>query len=283
LSYIPNITVRSSFNASSCDYAIHVRAQVPTVEFTSGVRISGKNYTDFGLVSLDELVSEITQLNGYIPIGPSAAYSFLTTDNAVIYNSTFNYIDLIDNNNSIRYNTSIGNYFTHDYADQVISFDRQFSVGTVTFGINLLTSYPGVSFTFNNFSTALSSYIGFYDETFSNFSTINGIYNEANDLIQIYISTTYSGILPPQFIERARYTDPLTFQLLFSTSLVQPYSSAFDEWGLGWNLGFAKKERAPVWPSSIFANVLTQTAVSPSIFPFNNPAICSAENSMFQI
>ena len=48
-------------------------------------------------------------------------------------------------------------------------------------------------------------------------------------------------------------------------------------------LGFAKKERAPVWPSSIFANVLTQTAVSPSIFPFNNPAICSAENSMIQI
>jgi hypothetical protein len=242
LSYLPNLTVRSSFNGSTCEYAVHVRAQVPTVDFTSGIRISGKNFTDFGLVSLGELVSEITQLNGYVPIGPSAAYSFLTTDTAVIYNSTFNYVDLIDNNNNIRYNSLIGNYFTHDYADQVMLFDRQFSVGTVTFGINLLTSYPGVSFTFNNFSTALSSYIGFYDATFSNFSTINGVYNEANELIQIYISTTYSGILPPQFIERARYTDPLTFQLLFSTSLVSPYNTAFDEWGLGWNLGFAKRD-----------------------------------------
>ena len=242
LSYIPNATIRSSLYGSTCNYAVHVRGQVPTVGFTTGLRLMGKNYTDFGLLSFNEMFDEIQQLSGYIPIGPSASYQLLTTNSTIINNSSFSYKNLIDNNNSIRYNLSSNHHFTHDYADELISFDHQFSVGTVTYGINLVNSYPGVTFSFFNFSTALSSYVGFYNDTFADFSTINGIFSEANEEIQVYISTTYSGILPPQFIERSKYTDPLTFQLLFSTTLVAPYTTAFDEWGLGWNLGFAKKD-----------------------------------------
>ena len=124
----------------------------------------------------------------------------------------------------------------------MILFDRQFSVGTAAYGVNAAQGYPGVTFNFYNFSTALSSYIGFYNANFSGFSTIIGIYAEANLQLQNYISTTYNGILPTQFITRSRYTDPLTFSLPFSTTLVAPYTTATDEWGLGWNLGFAKAD-----------------------------------------
>jgi len=242
LSFLPNLSVRSSLNTSSCTYAVHVRGQVPTVQFTTGLRVIGKNYTDFGTVQLNELLTEIQRLDGYVPIGPSAAYSFVTSNTATINQSTYTYQNLLNKNNSIRYNPSIGNYFSFDYADSLITFDRLFSVGTVTFGTNASQSYPGVSFSFYNFSTALSSYIGFYNENFAGFSTIIGIYAEANTQLQAYISTAYNGILPPQFITRSRYTDPLTFSLPFSTNLIAPYTTAVDEWGLGWNLGFAKKD-----------------------------------------
>lgn len=242
LSFLPNLTVRSSLEASTCQYAVHVRGQVPTVQFTTGLRVIGKNYTDFGTVQLDELLTEIQQLNGYVPIGPNAAYSFLTSNTATINQSTYTYQNLLNRNNSIRYNSSIGRYFSFDYADSLITFDRQFSVGTATYGTNAAASYPGVTFSFYNFSTALSSYIGFFNANFTNFSTIIGIYGEANSRLQAYISTSYNGILPPQFITRSRYTDPLTFSLPFSTTLVTPYTTAIDEWGLGWNLGFAKTD-----------------------------------------
>jgi len=242
LSFLPNLTVRSSLEASTCEYAVHVRGQVPTVQFTTGLRVIGKNYTDFGTLQLDELLTEIQQLNGYVPIGPNAAYSFVTSNTAVINQSTYTYQNLLNKNNSIRYNSSIGRYFSFDYADSLITFDRLFSVGTATYGTNAAISYPGVTFSFYNFSTALSSYIGFFNANFTNFSTIIGIYAEANLQLQAYISTSYNGILPSQFITRSRYTDPLTFSLPFSTTLVTPYNTAVDEWGLGWNLGFAKKD-----------------------------------------
>jgi hypothetical protein len=242
LSFLPNLTVRSSLEASTCEYAVHVRGQVPTVQFTTGLRVMGKNYTDFGTVQLAELLTEISSLSGYVPIGPSAAYSFATSNRAVINQSTYTYQNLLNTNNSIRYNSSIGNYFSFDYADSLITFDRQFSVGTATYGVNASQGYAGVTFNFYNFSTALSSYIGFYNTNFAGFSTIIGIYAEANTQLQNYISTSYNGILPPQFITRSRYTDPLTFSLPFSTSLVAPYTTATDEWGLGWNLGFAKAD-----------------------------------------
>ena len=240
LSFLPNLTIRSSLEASTCEYAVHVRGQVPTVQFTTGLRVIGKNYTDFGTVQLGEVLTEISSLSGYVPIGPNAAYSFVTSNTAVINQSTYAYQNLLNTNNSIRYNSSICHYFSFDYADSLITFDRQFSVGTATYGVDAAQGYPGVTFNFYNFSTALSSYIGFYNTNFSGFSTIIGIYAEANLQLQNYISTTYNGILPPQFITRSRYTDPLTFSLPFSTNLVAPYTTATDEWGLGWNLGFVK-------------------------------------------
>jgi len=242
LSFLPDLTIRSSLEASTCEYAVHVRGQVPTVQFTTGLRVIGKNYTDFGTVQINELLNEISSLSRYVPIGPTAAYSFVTSNTAIINQSTYTYQNLLNKNNSIRYNSSIGNYFSFDYADSLITFDKLFSVGTISFGVNAASGYPGVTFSFYNFSTALSSYIGFFNANFANFSTIIGIYAEANMQLGNYISTSYNGVLPPQFITRARYTDPLTFSLPFSTTLVTPYNTAVDEWGLGWNLGFAKKD-----------------------------------------
>jgi len=238
LSFLPNLTVRSSLQASTCQYAVHVRGQVPTVQFTTGLRVMGKNVTDFGTLQLNELMSEISSLSGYVPIGPSAAYSFVTSNSAIINNSTYTYTNLLNANSSIR------NNFSFDYADALITFDRQFSVGTATFGINAAAGYPGISFQFYNFSTALSSYNGFYTNNFTGYSTIIGIYAQVNLELQAYISTAYNGILPEQYITRIRYTDPIAFSLPFSTYLTTPYNTMTDQWGLGWNLGFSKTDTA---------------------------------------
>ena len=239
LSFLPDLTVRSSLQGSSCEYAVHVRGQVPTVQFTTGVRVMGKNMTDFGTLQLNELVREISSVTGYVPIGPSAAYSFVTSNTAVINQSTYSYTNLLNANSSIR-----GGRISFDYADALITFDRQFSVGTTTFGINAAVGYPGMSFQFYNFSTALSSYSGFYTNNFTGYSTIIGIYAQVDLELKAYISTAYNGILPEQYISRIRYTDPIAFSLPFSTYLNTPYNTMVDQWGLGWNLGFAKRDTA---------------------------------------
>jgi hypothetical protein len=41
-------------------------------------------------------------------------------------------------------------------------------------------------------------------------------------------------------LQRNRFTDPLTYSLQFKSALIDPYTTAYDQWGLGWNLGFDK-------------------------------------------
>ena len=52
LSYMPSIYI-----SKDSVYSLQVRGYVPTVKFLSGVRITGKNWTDFGYVSIDTIIS----------------------------------------------------------------------------------------------------------------------------------------------------------------------------------------------------------------------------------
>ncbi len=238
LSYIYNKPVRSG-----TEYAIHVRGYDPIPKFTTGVRFIGKNYTDFGQVSLWEIAQEISTLNLYKPITEISSSAYLYPSSSAAFSSSIGaYQSTLSTNDAYRYNPSLGNYFSHEYADALINFNTTFSTA-VTFGKKV--GFNGFNSTFTGYGHAIQTYVNLYSTIRDFLSLYTNILGAANSNLNDYVQQRYGNILPSSIINRNRITDPLPFQFLFSTMLTEPYKSMYDEWGLGYNLGFNKIDTAP--------------------------------------
>ena len=235
LSYIYNKPVRGP----NTEYAIHVRAYDPIPQFTTGVRFIGKNYTDFGTPSLLDIAVEISSLAGYQPISDTEANGYITNLNQVEPNYT-PYAARIEANDAIRVGN--GNRFSHAYADALIGFDRLFST-SVIFGTTV--GYAGIPTTYTGYSNCIAQYSVFYSTTQGTLQTFTNILSTATVQLNEYVLSRYGHILPSTVISRNRITDPLPFQLLLSSFLLPPYTTQYDQWGLGYNLGFNKVDTAP--------------------------------------
>ncbi len=234
LSYIHDVTLRSTSAALGVnDYSFHVRGYVPTSRFTTGLRLIGKNYTDFGTATLNEIGSEISSLSGYVPISDASGYAFFTGGNLSSYSS------IINLNDSIRLGG--GNSFSHQYSDALVNFDAQFYYpSSITFGKKI--GYAGKSFTLLGYQDTMNQYVGYYSTLRGTQVAYTVVLSTATGRLNEYVRDRYATVLPANIINRTRITDPLPFSILFSTYTVPPYSLQYDEWGLGWNLGFKKQD-----------------------------------------
>ena len=235
LSYLNEQPVRGP----NIEYAVHVRAYDPIPRFTTGLRFIGKNYTDFGSPSLEEIAHEISSLSGYVPITDVQANSFIANLNEQIPDYT-PYNNALSTNNAIRFRD--GNRFSHEYADALINFDRLFST-SVLFGKKV--GFPGLMYDFVNYSSCINQYTIFYSTTINTLNTYTSILSTATGQLNSYTFQRYGNILPSSILARSRITDPLPFQLLLSSFLVPPYTTQYDQWGLGYNLGFDKIDTSP--------------------------------------
>jgi hypothetical protein len=235
LSYIHDVTLRStSATLGVHDYSFHVRGYMPTVRMTTGLRLIGKNYTDFGTATLGEIGSEIANLAGYQPISDISGYQFITGD-------LVSYSTIINHNDQIRLTN--GNYFSHQYADALVNFDEQFYYpSSITFGKKI--GYAGKAFTLLGYQSAMNQYVGYYSTLRGTQVAYTTVLSTATGRLNEYVVERYGTVLPTNILNRTRITDPLPFSALFSTYTTPPYSLLYDEWGLGWNLGF-KKEDTP--------------------------------------
>ena len=202
---------------------ISIRGYVPTARFASGLRIIGTNWTNFGVMTLNELMEDIDALvTGANPMSINADGSI--------------------ENEAKRYTG--GNFFSRAYAYALIKFNNAFKFKK-TFGLGIgSTSYLGYAFdgttSANAFRAALTSYITLYNNNITNQNTVNAVTTNSLASLTNYVSIRYDGILPPSFLKRSRLNDPIPFQIQFKSALIAPYKDAFDLWGLGWNLGFNK-------------------------------------------
>jgi hypothetical protein len=233
LSYIHDVTLRSTSAVLGVyDYSFHVRGYVPTSQFTTGLRLIGKNYTDFGTATLAEIGTEIANLAGYQPISDISGYTFITGDLA-------SYSSIINANDQIR--LSNGNFFSHQYADALINFDEQFYYpSSITFGKKI--GYAGRTFTLLGYQDSMTQYVGYYSTLRGTQVAYTSVLSTATGRLNEYVVERYGTVLPTNILNRTRITDPLPFSVLFSTYTLPPYSLQFDEWGLGWNLGFTKQD-----------------------------------------
>lgn len=239
LSYCYSEPVRTTIP----EYAVHLRAYDPIPRFTTGLRFIGKNYTDFGTPNLGEIATEISSLAGYTPITDALANTYITDLYSTIAIGVPNYgpyTSTISTNNGIRLGN--GNYFSHEYADALIGFDKTFST-TATFGQRI--GYSASNFTFTGYADCLEQYVTLFSTTQSALVLYTTILSSATGQLNTYVVDRYSNILPANVLERNRITDPLPFQLLLSTPLVTPYKTQYDQWGLGYNLGFNKRDTDP--------------------------------------
>jgi hypothetical protein len=197
------------------------------------VRIIGKNLTDFGTVGLYELADEISSIKGYHPITEAEAsvYSY-----AISYGGLASYAAVVTANNSTLTTNGVTN-LSIPYANAIVNFDTQFST-TVTFGKT--QTYTGETYTFHGYGDAISTYTSVFAETRGVLSTYTIILSTATGNLDTYVNNRYGNVLPSSILNRNRITDPLPFSLLFSTYTLAPYKNQYDEWGLGYNLGFNK-------------------------------------------
>jgi hypothetical protein len=229
LSYIHNYTIRSNKS-----YAVHVRAYDPITKFTTGVRFIGKNYTDFGALTLTELTHEISSLANYKPISDISGSYY--NEQLTKFYSTEEYNSIVSTNSFYLVNNGVGQ-FSHTYADALINFNNTF-ITNVTFGKT--NTYQGLTYNFSSFGQAIDSYITLYNTATSTLVLYNNILSTATGQLGQYVINRYGSILPSSIVTRNRTTDPLPFSFLFSSYTFPPYKTQYDAWGLGYNLGFNK-------------------------------------------
>ena len=93
-----------------------------------------------------------------------------------------------------------------------------------------------------SFGDFMNTYVGIYINFSTNSVILQKIQASLADDINSYISTNLKYILPPSALIRTRFTDPILFNILWESHLTPSYSVLDDKWGLGWNLGFSKKD-----------------------------------------
>lgn len=217
LSYIHDVPIRKG----NGNY-LHIRGYVPTNQFTTGLRFIGRNWTHFGTLRLDEIIAEIDEL---YPSGYTATTRKTTND---------------------EWRRTGGRYFTREYTTQLLAFnDYFFNQGKeITFGLNSGdTSFTGLKLKFSQtrgFRDAITAYVSLYEQVNANQNAYSTAVDIATLRLRAYVLAKYSGILPEVFLNRNRITDPIPFSIQLRSALISPFNAAFDEWGLGWNLGFDK-------------------------------------------
>jgi hypothetical protein len=127
------------------------------------------------------------------------------------------------------------------YRQQLSTFEGKFARSNVDafYGISSF-SLPTTGF--SNFMVEYSTLYGQYTTLKASIDIINA---NLRTSMQNFILNDMKYILPANVLTRTRFTDSLPFSFLWKSALEQSppnYTTLVDAWGLGWNLGYAKKD-----------------------------------------
>lgn len=151
----------------------------------------------------------------------------------------FGYISLSNLINEITtLSTSVNTTINPDYLSFLTLFNSAFST-TRTYGSVGIPGFAGSNLSTVGFADFLNQYNLINTSNNSNLLTISSILGQSNEAMQSLITGDLQYILPSYLTSRTRITDPIEFSLLFST-VVSSSNRNVDQYGLGYNLGFAQ-------------------------------------------
>jgi hypothetical protein len=132
--------------------------------------------------------------------------------------------------------------FNSNYGFVLSNFDTAFQQSNSFFGQGLIPNFDGSNYNTSNFRGFASNVSTLYAGYQSNAGVISSITGYVNSNIQLYISTNLQYIIPASAQGRANYLDPIIFSLLWKSGLLPQYKNLLEDWGLGYNLGYAKED-----------------------------------------
>ena len=204
-SYINNIDLPKSTNFNNNDpnsfNYLAVRGYSPTEKFNCLVRFYLPGRYDFGFMSLFNIMQEAQQTV------------------------------LVDLSGSSLVNPS--------YFNALLLFNNSFKI-TSNFGNNSVPGFGGSNLTFTGFSNFMVQYKSFYTSGLSNANLLNTITGNVLSNLRAWIQQYLGNILPSYVLQRDNFTQSLTFSILWESALTPQRRAMEDDWGLGYNLGFAK-------------------------------------------
>jgi hypothetical protein len=202
-SYIFNVPLLPNSNTSEPYYYLALRSYTPSEKSQVLLRFNMPQRYDFGFVRLRDLSNE--------PIFATASAS-----------------------NAAQFNPS--------YYNALLAYNSNFIFSNVNFGYNPSQNIPGSNITSAGFGDFLRQYTTYFNTYTSNVQIINTITSNVNANMLSYINTFLTYILPDYAKTRQNYTESITFSILWRSALTPLYLRAEDDWGLGFNLGYAKRD-----------------------------------------
>jgi hypothetical protein len=132
--------------------------------------------------------------------------------------------------------------FNPIYLTNLLNFDSNFTFTQENFGQNASIGFPGVTLVSSNFGDFIGQYTALFSTLSTNETILNVVQSTTTGLINGFIATDMKYILPPNALNRQRLTDPILFKINWESQLSSSYADLVDQWGLGWNLGYAKAD-----------------------------------------
>jgi hypothetical protein len=221
-SYIFNVPLLPNSNTPEPYYYLAVRNYTPSEKSQVLMRFNLPQRYDFGFVRLRDLSNE--------------------------------WVDL--SNNAGAFNPS---YYT-----ALSNFEYSFRFQNQNFGYNPTQNISGSNITSTGFGYFLNLYTGLFNLYNSNVQVINTITNSVNSNMFTFINDYLSYVLPDYAKTRQNFTEAITFSILWKSALpggglqqvgqppsaqqfsgngcaiVPNYLKVEEDWGLGYNLGYAK-------------------------------------------
>jgi hypothetical protein len=239
-----NMFAYSNYNTFASDCLSGSWGQESPYNFiVSDTKFSG--YT-FNAAALDIPHTSTTEFSylavrGYSPTEKSQVMLRFSLPNRY----DFGYVSIRDLSNEIVLSMSTPRVFDLNYANVIQAFNSNFifdSNGKV-FGSNVVQGYPGSNLSnVAGFGDFMKRFIDLYNSYNTNVLILNDINTSVASNIKNFVTTDLGNIIPASAATRQRYTDPLIYSILWKSALTGTYVTAEDEWGLGWNLGYAKKD-----------------------------------------
>lgn len=157
----------------------------------------------------------------------------------------FGYISMTDLSNEVIVAQSSSNLFNPDYYASLNAFNSNFVIGSNgrVFGANIVQGYAGSNLSnVTGFGDFYGRFVALYNQYNAQVELVQSINSNVKSYVTNFIQTDLQYILPATSLNRQRFTDPLTYTILWKSSLFPAYAKLIEEWGMGWNLGFTKAD-----------------------------------------
>lgn len=152
----------------------------------------------------------------------------------------FGFVRLLDLSNEWVDLSNNPAVFNPSYYSVLSNFESSFRFSNVNFGYNPTQNIAGSNITSTGFGYFINLYTRLFNLYNSNVQVVNTITSNVNSNMITFINDYLTYVLPDYAKTRENFTAALTFSILWRSALTPLYLKAEDDWGLGYNLGYAK-------------------------------------------